>query len=433
MKRILSVFLLVQVSLGGFAFSTEPLSGYAVRRQKTQISAEGVGLLDPSVQNKLPLHPNPAPETEKLLAQYKNRFSREAIDRTLNAAQPYIGYIREKINEADLPQELFYIAFIESEFKPRAVSRSGAYGIWQFMRNSIGGYDISISEWADERFDFMKATDAALRKLSYNYEKTGDWALAMAAYNCGLGRVTRTMNAYGLNDFWSMARRRLLPSQTVHYVPKCFAVAYACSNKRDFGLSVSWNPPPEWNMVRIEKPIDISLLAAKAGVPFAELKAANAELNYRVTPPKNNYYLKFPAQYTEQIIGALENDDSEFLNYYIYNIRQGDTLYALSAHYGVSIDIILQFNPNVRPQALQIGQKLMIPAFKDVAPPKAKPAPADPGGFSGKEFSRTYTVQAGDTLWGLAREYGVSVNELKYFNKMGNRDILKAGTVINVP
>ena len=186
-------------------------------------------------------------------------------------------------------------------------------------------------------------------------------------------------------------------------------------------------------MIKIEKPIDISLLASKAGVPFAELKAANAELNYRVTPPKNNYYLKFPAQYTEQIIDALENDDSEFLNYYIYNIRQGDTLYALSAHYGVSIDIILQFNPNVKPQTLQIGQKLMIPAFKDVAPPKAKSNPTVPDEFSGKDFNRTYTVQAGDTLWGLARKYGVSVDELKYFNKMGNRDILKTGTVINVP
>lgn len=433
MKRIFSVFILIPVSFWGFAFSTETLTGYAVRQQKTEISEALPDLLEPVIQNKLPLHPEIAPETEKLLAQYKNRFSREAINRTLNAAQPYIGYIREKINEANLPQELFYIAFIESEFKPRAVSRSGAYGIWQFMRNSIGGYDISISEWADERFDFMKSTDAALHKLSYNYEKTGDWALAMAAYNCGLGRVTRTMKTYGLNDFWPMARRHLLPSQTVHYVPKCFAVAYACSNKRDFGLNVSWNPPPEWNMIKIEKPIDISLLASKAGVPFAELKAANAELNYRVTPPKNNYYLKFPAQYTEQIIDALENDDSEFLNYYIYNIRQGDTLYALSAHYGVSIDIILQFNPNVKPQTLQIGQKLMIPAFKDVAPPKAKSNPTVPDEFSGKDFNRTYTVQAGDTLWGLARKYGVSVDELKYFNKMGNRDILKTGTVINVP
>ena len=139
MKRIFSVFVLIPVSFLGFAFSTETLTGYAVRQQKTEISEALPDLLEPVIQNKLPLHPEIAPETEKLLAQYKNRFSREAINRTLNAAQPYIGYIREKINEANLPQELFYIAFIESEFKPRAVSRSGAYGIWQFMRNSIGG------------------------------------------------------------------------------------------------------------------------------------------------------------------------------------------------------------------------------------------------------------------------------------------------------
>ena len=433
MNRKTGFLTMLLLSQQAFSFPTETLSGYAVRQKPAADAGSKIELSVPVTENRLPLQPELSPETEKLLRQYRTRFSREAIDRTLKASEPYAGFIREKINEADLPQELFYIALIESEFQPRAVSRSGAYGLWQFMRNSIGGYDMHISEWADERFDFMKSTDAALHKLHYNYEQTDDWELAMAAYNCGLGRVTRTMKTYGLNDFWPMARRHLLPSQTVHYVPKCFAVAYACSNKRDFGLNVSWNPPPEWNMIKIEKPIDISLLASKAGVPFAELKAANAELNYRVTPPKNNYYLKFPAQYTEQIIDALENDDSEFLNYYIYNIRQGDTLYALSAHYGVSIDIILQFNPNVKPQALQIGQKLMIPAFKDVAPPKAKSNPTVPDEFSGKDFNRTYTVQAGDTLWGLARKYGVSVDELKYFNKMGNRDILKTGTVINVP
>lgn len=423
-------------SLPSFAFRTETLSGYASRQKPEENGVSPIALTVPVTDNRLPLQPQPSPETEKLLRQYKGRFSREAINRTLKASEPYAGFIRQKINEAGLPQELFFIAFIESEFKPRAVSRSGAYGLWQFMRNSIGGYDMNISEWADERFDFMKSTEAALHKLEYNYRQTGDWELAMAAYNCGLGKVTRTMKSSGIRDFRTLAQKRLLPAQTVHYVPKCFAVAYACSNKRDFGLTVSWNPPPEWNMIRLDKPVDISLLAAKADIPPNVLKAANAELNYRITPPNGNYFLKFPAEYTDQITAALDSDDSEFINYYIYKIRQGDTLYALSAHYGVSVDIILQFNPGVRPNTLQIGQKLMIPAFRDVAPPpppKAAAADASPKDYGPDTYRHTYTVQSGDTLWGIARKYNISVDELKYFNKMGNRDILKAGSVIRVP
>lgn len=436
MNRKTGFLTMLLLSQQAFSFPTETLSGYAVRQKPAADADSKIELSVPVTENRLPLQPELSPETEKLLRQYRTRFSREAIDRTLKASEPYAGFIREKINEADLPQELFYIAFIESEFQPRAVSRSGAYGLWQFMRNSIGGYDMHISEWADERFDFMKSTDAALHKLHYNYEQTGDWELAMAAYNCGLGKVTRTVKSSGISDFRTLARKRLLPTQTVNYVPKCFAVAYACSNKRDFGLIVSWNPPPEWNMIRLEKPVDISLLAAKADIPPNILRAANAELNYRITPPHGNYYLKFPAEYTDRITAALDSNDNEFINYYIYKIRQGDTLYALSAHYGVSVDIILQFNPGVRPNTLQIGQKLMIPAFRDVAPPpppKAAAADTTPKDFGPDHYRHTYTVQSGDTLWGIARKYNISVEELKYFNKMGNHDILKAGSVIRVP
>lgn len=383
------------------------------------------------IQNKLPLQPELPKEVTRLLNQYLNPFSQQAINKTLKASTPYSGYIRTKIHEAQLPQELFYIAFIESEFKPRAVSRSGAYGIWQFMRNSIGGYDISISEWADERFDFFKSTDAALHKLEYNFKQTGNWSLAMAAYNCGLGRVKRTVKSSGSHDFWVLARRHLLPSQTIHYVPKCFAIAYACSNKRDYNLTIHWEPTSQWNSIVLKKPVDISLLAKKANVPYSVLKTANAELNYRVTPPDKDYRLKFPSQYTQQIQEALNDDDSQFLNYYIYKIQEGDTLYALSAHYGISIEILKQFNPNLKPKALQIGQKLMIPAFKDVKPPKPnsqKKRNSIPPNSKG-----TYIVKSGDTLWDIAKRYNVTVDELKDFNKMKNNDILKIGTVIKVP
>lgn len=436
MRRNVTLSILILFSARAFGFSTETLSGYAVRTQLPSQPQPPLDLQIPTTENRLPLQPHLSNETEKLLRQYKSRVSRDALNRTLKASQPYSGFIRQKINEADLPQELFYIAFIESEFQPRAVSRSGAYGLWQFMRNSIGGYDITISEWADERFDFMKSTDAALHKLHYNFKQTGSWELAMAAYNCGLGRVTRTVASSGIRDFQTLARKRLLPEQTIHYVPKCFAVAYACSNKRDFDLIVSWNPPPKWNMIQPKKPVDLAMLAEKSGVPLSVLKAANAELHYRVTPPNKNYYLKFPAEYTDRITAALNSDDADLIRYALHKIRSGDTLYGLSAHYGVSVETLLQFNPGLKPHALQIGQTVMIPAFRDLPsapPPVASQPPKTAAEYEAHPFKGSYTVQNGDTLWSIAKRYNTSVEELKYFNKMKNNDILKAGSVIKVP
>ena len=161
------------------------------------------GLLVDGLQYDIPM-PWGHDEFENLRASYLTAGGKKWLKTVMERSLPYLAYIEEKIEEYGLPKELVFLPVIESEYSPYAVSRSGATGIWQFMRNSISGYGLSISDWADDRKDFMKSTDAALRKLKDNYTALGDWLLAIAAYNAGLGAVSRAVKtSEGESiDFW---------------------------------------------------------------------------------------------------------------------------------------------------------------------------------------------------------------------------------------
>ncbi|MCX8014108.1 MAG: lytic transglycosylase domain-containing protein, partial [Rectinema sp.] len=162
---------------------------------------------------------------EKYRRYYLSANGRKVLSNVLKKASPFLDYIKIKVEEYGLPAEIAFLPVIESAYSPFAVSRSGATGIWQFMRNSIKGYGLTITEWVDERRDFMKSTDAALKKLMDNYKALQDWPLAIAAYNAGLGAVSRAVNkAGGDKDFWHLYENGLISKQALDYVPKFLAV-----------------------------------------------------------------------------------------------------------------------------------------------------------------------------------------------------------------
>jgi membrane-bound lytic murein transglycosylase D len=163
------------------------------------------------------------PLTQKYIQQYSSRGGLSWLQAVIDKGGPYLAFIRREVEARNLPPELVYLPVIESGFLPTAVSRSGAVGLWQFMRNSIGGYGMGITDYADERMDFWKSTHGALKKLEDNYKKLGDWSLALAAYNAGLGGVQRLMKQSGIQDYWTLAERGLLKTDTISYVPKLLA------------------------------------------------------------------------------------------------------------------------------------------------------------------------------------------------------------------
>jgi membrane-bound lytic murein transglycosylase D len=349
----------------------------------------------------------------------------------MNRGGPYLGFIFREVRERNLPPELAYLPVIESGFLTTAVSRTGAAGLWQFMRNSIRGYGMGITDYADERMDFWKSTQGALQKLEDNYKQLGDWPLALAAYNTGLGGLSRLMRQTGIGDYWLLAERKLLKTETIQYVPKLLAVSHILSNPRRFGLRPSWPEDPQWTRISLDRPVDLDLLAEYAGLDRDMLKKGNPELRYTITPPVPGYQLKVPQAQVPAIRTVLEQRDLPLIRYYIHTIAYGDTLSALAQRYRLSVDQLLAANPGTEPRLLPLGGKLRIPAITGAGP--YEPPPVTGSGNPGPVFEGTHLVKQGETLWSIALAYAVDPQVLAEANGMGLDDVLREGSVLKTP
>lgn len=340
----------------------------------------------------------------------------------------YRAFILEETRRLGVPECLLYLPVIESGFTSGAVSRSGATGVWQFMRNSVSGYGIRMSEWLDERRDPWITTTAALRKLSDNYRDLGNWPLALAAYNCGLGATRKAVKKGGTSDYWELCRLGLFKKETVHYVPKFLAISEILSQSET--LAIDWGKPEpvgSFITVPVKRPVDLSVIAKETETDPRLMKSINPALHYSITPPDAVYGLRIPAITEERVRTVLEDRTKMLLEYYLYKVTSGDTLFALALHYGVSVDMILQYNPGVKPNTLKIGKKLVIPAIKEVTAYSGKKDRTD------LDFSGTYLVKKGDTLWSIALAHEIQVETLAERNNLEVSAVLSLGKQLRVP
>lgn len=309
------------------------------------------------------------PRIDRAMAYYLGA-GRPWVEKSLARAKPYRDFIRSRLEAEGLPPEIFWLAAVESGFNSAATSRVGAAGMWQFMRNSIGGYGMQITPYVDERRDWWKATEGAIRKLKDNYQRLGDWYLALAAYNAGLGKIQGILKRSGGDrDYWSLLDRGLLPKETAGYIPQLIALARISEGWDRYGFTVDWEPSPDWERVRVEKMVDLRLLAEAAGVPVDGLRGANTELVYHLTPQlAGGYDLKVHPDWVEPLNQALADPSVKLIKYYLYTVRKGDTLSEIAQWYGVSVSMIERDNPGLRPALLKIGQNLVIAALRDVGP-----------------------------------------------------------------
>jgi membrane-bound lytic murein transglycosylase D len=340
------------------------------------------------------------------------------------------------VEERGLPPELVYLPVIESAYLPTALSRSGAAGLWQFMKNSMAPFDMKVTDWADERMDFWKSTLGALKKLEENYRHFRDWPLALAAYNAGFGAVNRVVSRTGVRDYWALSEKKQFKNETIHYVPKLLAVSYILTHPREFGITLTWPEDPQWVRLPLEYPVDLDLLSELAGIDRELLKIGNRELRYPVTPPESGYQLKVPALAASAVAAVLEREDNRLIRYYYHVIRYGDTLSALAQSYRVTVAQILSSNPGIEPRSLQIGKRLRIPAVaaletqpeENEAETAAERREAPVAGFEG-----THLVKRGETLWSIALAYHVDVLALARANGMKLDDILREGSILKTP
>jgi len=384
--------------------------------------------------------------------QFSTERGRKYLETTMKRSSPYRQFIEEQLKNEKMPKELLFLPVIESGYQPKAVSRAGAVGIWQFMPNSVGGYDIHIDEWIDERQDPWKASVAAIKKLKWNYRYYDDWCLALAAYNCGVGSLNKAIKKAGKKDYWYLADNDYLPKETKFYVPKFLAVSDILTNSEENGID--WGESDalgETDVVEVTQPIDLSLLAAELGVQPNVLSSLNPSLKFNITPPNLKYTLRVPSTQCEATRDVLSKKKL-LLKYYRYKIRSGDNLSSLANHYGVSIKTIMKYNAAIKnSHSLKVGQEVLIPAVKHVTQYKANNSAKTSSKVSsvakqresdGKvarnvaknlKFVARYTVKKGDSLWSIATKFKISVDLLAKANGIKVNETLSLGRVLKVP
>jgi len=363
------------------------------------------------------------PLTQYYIAQYSSAGGITWLNSVMERGNIYMPFILDEVAKRNVPPELAYLPVIESAFQITARSKSGAVGLWQFMMNSISPYDMKVTYFVDERRDFIKSTRGALQKLEDNYKALGSWELALAAYNCGLGAATRASNKVKTRDYWEICRMNEFKRETVNYVPKFLAAAYILSQPRRFGINI-WRQSVEWTEIPLKRQVSIDLLASEAGVNADLMRRLNAELLHGISP-LDNYSLKAPANFAQQINLTLEREDLKLIRYHYHVVRLGDTLWSMSRHYDTPIELIEQHNPRLRNRYLQLGETVIIPAFKEVKPYERETV--------NYRFDGRHVIQKGDTLWSLGLKYNIDPQTLAEENGMELNSIMREGRTIKVP
>jgi membrane-bound lytic murein transglycosylase D len=290
---------------------------------------------------------------------------REWLQAVLDRSRLYRSVIAAELEERDLPRELQYLPALESGFQPKAVSPVGATGLWQLMGNTAAPFGLRMDEWIDERRDFFRATEAALAKLKDGHRQFGSWEMSLAAYNAGAGRMARIAKEQGTTNYWTLRARGVLPKETAAFVPQFAALCRILDQPGRHGLEVSWEPAAAWERVTVPRSVDLRLLADAAGIPREALVAGNPELLLGVTPPASyGYTLKVPAEHRAAVELALAGDAIPLMEFRVHVVKAGDTLWAISRSYGVSVELLQESNPGIKASSLRVGSRLLVPRLE---------------------------------------------------------------------
>lgn len=382
---------------------------------------------------------NDIPERAKpLVNKWLNYFQgkgRVHMERYLSRSSRYSVLMKKILRDNGLPEDLIYVALIESGFSPKAVSSAAAVGYWQFIRGTGKRYGLEISGFMDERRDPELATQAASDYLKGLYEEFDSWFLAMASYNVGEGRVRREIARTKSRDFWELARRRRLPRETINYVPKFLAARMIGRNPEKYGfVDLAFEPNIEFETVVLTAPVNLKTLAEGMDTDYAELKRLNPKYRGEIAPlDGGKIELRIPLGSTQAALMAVEKAKVEGPVVFVadvgerdvYKIRRGDTLSKIAKKFKTSVASIRDMNNFNKKTKLKPGRTIFIPLVEDqklitFAKKQEEELLA--------QDQKVYILKTGDTLLQVASRFGMTVEELKEMNQINDGDLLKVGT-----
>lgn len=377
-----------------------------------------------------PVYDFPVVENEKV-RYFLDYFSGRASGTFrlwLERSGRYLPMMRQIFAEEGLPQDLAYLAMVESGFNDKAYSWAHAVGPWQFIESTGRRYGLRNDWWHDERRDPEKATRAAARFLADLYaEFDGDWYLAVASYNAGPGKLRQAVKRYNSRDFWELCRGSYLQTETKNYLPKLLAALMIAKEPEKYGFTdLEYHEPIAYETVPLPSSTDLEVIARLSDTDYQTIKSFNPELKRWCTPPEVKDYLVrlpngsgdlFTAKYAEL-------PKRQRANYVRHKVKSGDTLLALSKRYGVRVEDIQRLNSIRNARSLQIGKDLIVPLNPDTNGSTALAELKD----DYKRSRRTYyTVRSGDSLWKIAQKFDVSEKQLRVWNRLGWSNVIRPG------
>ena len=345
----------------------------------------------------------------------EKKFFREAYKRS----GAYRPFILEALAAAGLPAELSWLPLIESGFKPNALSKSRALGLWQFIPSTGYKFGLNRDMFIDERLDPEKSTHAAIAYLKELHQIFGDWTTVLAAYNCGEGRVLREIREQNINyldNFWDLYER--LPTETARYVPRFLATLHVLGAPEKYGLDqVVTDPPLSYEIATVARQVKLDDLAAKLGIPVRELQKLNPELRYQILP-REEYPLRVPNGKKEDLLLRIAevpvSTPAQAGGFIYHRVKRGETVSTIARRYHTSAKRIAHVNRLGRRNRIVAGQMLKIPQ-KGTAY-VAQPQPQVVAAVSRQ--TRTHVVQTGDSLWNIAKRYGTTTREIQRQNNL---------------
>ncbi len=299
---------------------------------------------------------------EKYIEYFTGR-GRPNMELWLERSGKYFPMMAKIFAEENVPQQLIFLSMPESGLNPNARSWAKAVGMWQFMKYTGKTYDLKVDFYIDERRDPEKATRAAANYLKDRYYSLNDWYASIASYNCGEGRVRRSMRRAGSTNFWKY--RRFLPRETRNYVPQYIAVTLIGSNPTHYGFeSIRYQRSIPIKTHELHEPIDLNIIAKCAGVELSMIKELNPEILQHHTPPDFNggYKIKVPEVTYDYFVKNLENvPDEAKLQYVLHTVKSGETLSGISYKYKVKQSQLAKVNNMSSKSRIYPRQKLKIP------------------------------------------------------------------------
>ncbi len=421
--------------------------GCAHQTQKTDLATEAAteqAIGEPAQFRvaDVPMEPKPTEELEIIptelnanVDKWINYFQgrgRPHMERYLLRSTRYEALMKKVLRDNKLPEDLFYIALIESGFSSSAFSHASAVGYWQFIRGTGKMYKLQIDQLIDERRDPVLSTQAAAEYFKDLYARFDSWYLAMASYNVGEGRVARAVKKYKTKDFWALTKiKRALPRETDDYIPKYIAAKLIAKNPDKYGFEgIDYMPPIEFDHITLDKPVNLRLMAEKMNINYEDFKALNPKYKGEIAPVdgSNVLGLRIPPGSTEIAMNAAKESYSDKVEFVAdqdeiqpYKIRRGDTFSTVARRYRTTVAYLRDINDFPRKKKLRVGQKIFVP---DRTPLKEKRPDL---------AARFYIVQPGDSLASIAVKYKVSVNDLKKVNNLSRKSKIKSGVKLVLP